>query len=487
MQIDGNTRVGGLVEEYPFLVDFLANYAKEFQMLKNPIMRKTVARFATLSRAASIAGVALPDLLAAVGAEIERQTGTVVEIGTSETSLERDRAERLDMLKSIIRDLHDGVPLEEVQRRFNEAFQDVDPAEIAAMEQQLAQEGMPPEEIKRLCDVHVAVFKKALDRQAATSAPPGHPIHTFQKENAALGKIIGEIRATLKAAGDPPDAAEILSRRAALRAALARLNEVEKHYQRKENQLFPYLEQYGVTAPPKVMWAVHDDIRAMFKKAFTALESEDAGAVVAGLNAVLVAVEDMIYKEENILFPMSFQILAEEDWVAMREGESAIGYALVTPDGQWPISGERSAAGAKHGVGLDAIPLDTGLLTLEQVNLLLTHLPVDLTFVDENDTVRYYSEGKERIFPRSPGVIGREVQNCHPPKSLHLVNRILEAFRNGTRDVAEFWIEMQGRFIHIRYFALRDTQGHYKGCLEVSQDVTAIRNLQGERRLLEWE
>ncbi len=487
MQIDGNTRVGGLVEEYPFLIDFLANYAKEFQMLKNPIMRKTVARFATLSRAASIAGVTLPDLLAAVVAEIEQQTGTAVEIGASATSPEQDAADRLDILKSIIRDLHDGAPLEEVQRRFNEAFQDVEPAEIAAMEQQLAQEGMPPEEIKRLCDVHVAVFKEALDRQEATSAPPGHPVHTFQKENAALGQVIGEIRATLKAAGDPPDAAEILSRRQALRAALSRLNEVEKHYQRKENQLFPYLEQYGVTAPPKVMWAVHDDIRAMFKKAFTALESEDAGAVADRLNAVLVAVEDMIYKEENILFPMSLQILAEEDWVAMREGESAIGYALVTPDGQWPTSGERSAAGAKHGAGLDAIPLDTGLLTLEQVNLLLTHLPVDLTFVDENDTVRYYSEGKERIFPRSPGVIGREVQNCHPPKSLHLVNRILEAFRNGTRDVAEFWIEMQGRFIHIRYFALRDAQGHYKGCLEVSQDVTAIRNLQGERRLLDWE
>lgn len=487
MSIDANTRVGGLVDEYPFLIDFLANYAKEFQMLTNPIMRKTVARFATLSRAASLAGVPLPDLLAAVAAEIERQTGKAVAIGAAPAAPEQEAAERLDILKSIIKDLHDGVPLEEVQGRFNAAFGDVEPAEIAAMEQQLAQEGMPPEEIRRLCDVHVAVFKEALDRQEAVSAPAGHPVHTFQQENAALGEVILALRGALKAAGDPPDTAVMMSRREALRGDLARLSEVEKHYQRKENQLFPYLEQYGVTAPPKVMWAVHDDIRAMFKKAVAALDAEDAGAIVDALNAVLTAVEDMIYKEENILFPMSLQILAAQDWIAMRAGESAIGYTLVTPGGQWPESGEVPAPGATRGGEWSAIPLDTGLLTLEQVNLLLTHLPVDMTYVDENDTVRYYSEGKERIFPRSPGIIGREVQNCHPPKSLHLVNEILEAFRNGAKDTAEFWIQAGERFLHIRYFAMRDVQGCYKGCLEVTQDVTAIRGLQGERRLLDWK
>ncbi len=133
------------------------------------------------------------------------------------------------------------------------------------------------------------------------------------------------------------------------------------------------------------------------------------------------------------------------------------------------------------------VALDTGSLTPEQINLMLVHMPVDVSFVDENDTVVYYSATPERIFPRSPGVIGRKVQNCHPPKSLDTVNRILEAFKAGRRDEAEFWIEMDGKFIHIRYFALRDAGRRYRGCLEVSQDVTGIRALQGQKRLLDWE
>jgi DUF438 domain-containing protein len=133
------------------------------------------------------------------------------------------------------------------------------------------------------------------------------------------------------------------------------------------------------------------------------------------------------------------------------------------------------------------LDLDTGALSLELINLVLTHLPVDVSFVDDKDTVRYYSENKHRIFPRSPGVIGRKVQNCHPAKSIDVVDRILKAFRAGTRDTAEFWIETGRKFVHIRYFAVRDAGGRYRGCLEVSQDVTRIRFLAGQKRLLDWE
>lgn len=145
------------------------------------------------------------------------------------------------------------------------------------------------------------------------------------------------------------------------------------------------------------------------------------------------------------------------------------------------------AAGTARGVADAGLALDTGTLTSEQVNLLLTHLPVDISYVDENDTVIYYSATPERIFPRAPGVIGRKVQNCHPPKSVDVVDRILKAFRSGERDSAEFWIQSQGKFIHVRYFALRDGTGTYKGTLEVTQDATAIRALRGERRLLDWD
>jgi hypothetical protein len=249
------------------------------------------------------------------------------------------------------------------------------------------------------------------------------------------------------------------------------------------------MERYGVTAPPKVMWGVHDDIRALFKKVRAATDACNPSELADAGHHLCNAVEDMIYKEENILFPMCFELLSSQDWGDLRKGEAAIGYALVEPGKGWsPPSATTSEEPTDRPKGaLERLPLDTGLLSLEQVNLMLTHLPVDLSLVDEEDVVRYYSDGRERIFPRSPGVIGRKVQNCHPAKSVHMVEAILDAFKKGEREVAEFWIEMQGKFLHIRYFALRDGSGKYKGCLEVSQDVTGIRALKGERRLLEWE
>jgi hypothetical protein len=185
-------------------------------------------------------------------------------------------------------------------------------------------------------------------------------------------------------------------------------------------------------------------------------------------------------------------MLTDSEWVKVKEGEADIGFAWVVPDQGWPeeiIKETEEAAPAPQEVLQDvtgALGLDTGHMTLEQINLMLTHLPVDLTFVDENDRVAYYSEG-ERIFPRSPAIIGREVRNCHPPKSVHVVNKILDAFKSGSRDTAEFWIELGGRFLYIRYFAVRDAKGFYRGTLEVSQDLTEIRKLEGQQRLLDWE
>lgn len=193
----------------------------------------------------------------------------------------------------------------------------------------------------------------------------------------------------------------------------------------------------------------------------------------------------MVYKEERILFPLSMQTLSEKEWIEVRRGEDELGYVLARPAAKWPSRGDAETGTASSTGGL--LGLMTGELSLEQVNLIFTHLPVDLSFVDENDAVRFYSEGPDRIFPRSPAVIGRKVQHYHPPKSVHMVQEILDAFRAGTRSVAEFWIQIRGRFIHIRYLAIRDGAGAYRGCLEVSQDVSHIRDLEGEQRLLEWK
>jgi uncharacterized protein len=196
----------------------------------------------------------------------------------------------------------------------------------------------------------------------------------------------------------------------------------------------------------------------------------------------------MVYKEEKILFPMAMEALTAEEWAEEKRGEDELGYVLAKPAIPLSLGSQRPApAPATVAPGAGLLDLATGALSLEVVDLILRHLPVDLSFVDENDVVRYYSETKDRLFPRTPAAIGRTVQNCHPPKSIDAVNRILDSFRAGKKDVAEFWIEMGGRFVHIRYFAVRDKANKYRGCLEVTQDVGAIRALTGQRRLLDWK
>ncbi len=428
------------------------------------------------------------------------------------TELLTEREQRQEVLKGIIRDLHAGKDFEELKVRFARLIHNVGPTEIAEMEKRLIAEGMPEEEIKRLCNVHVAVFREALDRQQKPEATPGHPLHTFHLENDALGKAADELRELLEKADQDDHDAEYLQ---AVKRQLSRLGEIEKHYLRKENQLFPMLEKHGIVGPPRVMWMIHDEVRVMLKTAKRAVDAGDLETIRKEGKDLVDTVTDMIYKEENILFPMSLQTLTGDEWVEVKRGEDEVGYALIEPGDEWkpgaraeketeakPTAKVEAALGAGTGAGVgvggasdDAavfgaesaeLTLDTGKLTPEQINLILTHLPVDVTYVDENNRVRYYTKGKHRIFPRSAGIIGREVQNCHPPKSIDVVNKIIDEFRAGTKDVAEFWINSNDRFIHIRYFALRDGGGRYRGVIEVTQDVTDIRALQGQKRLLDW-
>ncbi len=293
--------------------------------------------------------------------------------------------------------------------------------------------------------------------------------------------------------GLPPSPDKFKENYEELGAIINLLSKVDIHYTRKENQLFPMLEAHHFTGPSQVMWSIHDDIRNNLKQARQAFGQNDPVPTVTSLKEAIKAIRDMIFKEEHILYPTSLDMLTQSEWIKVKEGEADIGFAWVSPDKGWPVDSpdtpEETPAQAGDAVRdiSGVLGIDTGQMTLEQINLMLTHLPVDLTFVDENDRVAYYSEGPERIFPRSPAIIGREVRNCHPPESVHLVNNILDAFKSGSKDTAEFWIELKGRFIYIRYFAMRDANGYYKGTLEVSQDLTEIRRLEGERRLLDWE
>ena len=495
MKINASTRIDELLKKYPFLTEYLISISPKFKALKNPIMRKTVGKVATIGKAAGIGGIEPGHLITLIAAEIRKQTGEDVEAVEASVVKEEPIAadERQTALKQIIKALHAGGDVDQLKIKFKELIQGVSAPEVARMEQALMDEGLPAEEIKRLCDVHVDIFKEALEEQDRPEPPMGHPIHTFMKENRASEDIMSRVSMTLGRLGHPiyPEAFE--AQRETLGNLLKSLAEINIHYTRKENQLFPILEAHHFTGPSQVMWSIHDDIRASLKQARESFERNDPTKMSVVLKEAIQAIRDMIYKEEHILYPTSLDMLSEEEWIRVKEGEPDIGYAWVTPDQGWPAESrvESGDPDKKPAATLSQVEgvlgLSTGGLTLEQVNLMLTHLPVDLTFVDENDRVAYYSEGPERIFPRSPAIIGREVRNCHPPKSVHIVNKILDAFKTGDKDTAAFWIQLGGHFVYIRYFAVRDDEGIYRGTLEVSQDLTHLRELEGENRLLDWD
>ena len=416
------------------------------------------------------------------------------------SELINNRERRREALKDIILQLHQGRDPQELKAQFHQLLQTAGATEIAELETELIAAGLPEEEVRRLCDVHVAIFEDALEAQAQPETVPGHPVHTFRLENEAAAQVVEEARQDLRrlgAAGGDYVQAEAPLRD--LREHLLQLRELDKHYTRKENLLFPYLEKYGIKGPSAVMWGLHDEIRAGLKEVLSILD--DAGsytlesqvdALRSRLNPLLEMITSMFQKEDNILFPMSLERLSEEEWLAIHRESPDIGFALVEPGDEWPIDldrltaeQERAPARAEPAPKEDGlIRLETGVLSGRELNLLLKHLPVDITFVDKDDRVRYFSAGRDRIFVRTEAVIGRAVQNCHPPSSVHIVNRILGDFKSGRRDDAEFWINFEGRLVHIRYFAVRDEEGEYAGTLEVTQDVTAIRELEGERRLL---
>ncbi|HSW50967.1 MAG TPA: PAS domain-containing protein, partial [Bryobacteraceae bacterium] len=257
------------------------------------------------------------------------------------------------------------------------------------------------------------------------------------------------------------------------------------HYQRKENAFFPKLELHGITGPSKVMWAKDDEVRALLKSAGAASAAPWNDAFKRLAEKAVLAVEEMMYKEDNILLRMCMDTFTEEDWAEIWLSSPRYGWCLVEPrDGYRPPESV-----VKEGLTLpsmESIQLPTGNLSLKQLVGIFSTLPVDITFVDAEDRVAFFSEGPDRVFARSRAIIGRKVQHCHPPRSVDVVERILTDFREGRQSVAEFWINFQGRFVHIRYFALRDEANQYLGTLEVTQDAARLRALEGERRLLEY-
>ncbi len=322
-------------------------------------------------------------------------------------------------------------------------------------------------------------------------APAEHPIQLLMREHQLLLELAAQLEGVAGEISNAPKGAAIPSAIGRLKAIAQQFQASGNHYLREENVLFPYVEKHGMVGPPTMMWREHDEIRTLKKRLYEATDGaesmpvEQLGGRLRGVAEELAALlESHFYKENNILFPAALQLLTEEEWASTLQQFGEIGYwkALPSAPGQAAEEAEETAAPPVPVEG--EIPFAIGALPLGALEPMLNVLPVDLTFVDAQDTVRYFSQTKERIFPRTAAIIGRKVQQCHPEKSVHVVNQILEDFRNNRRDSAEFWIQSNGHFILISYYAVR-REGRYLGCVEVTQDATAIRALEGERRLLQ--
>lgn len=391
-----------------------------------------------------------------------------------------------EIMKDIIRKLHEGLSLNEAKERFEKEVGNISSIEIAEIEQSLINEGLSPEEIKKFCNVHALLFQSALEKAAEAETSPAHPVYLFKLENREVEKIAGSIKELAEKSGER----DLEAWKKEMRELLERLRGIETHYERKEQLLFPFLEKQGFMGPSKVMWGKDNEIRDLLKKALAEVKGVTDGqkrkaCIENVLHPLIEEVTGMVFKEENILFPTSLEKLSPDDWVDILKESDDIGYVFITkPRETEALVNELKESLLEEPVFSDgAVRFPTGTLGLKQMMFMLNALPVDITFVDKEDTVRYFSDNKDRIFTRTKSVIGRRVQNCHPPQSVDAVEKIVNSFKTGQRDSVDFWINLKGRRVYIRYFAVRDEKGEYLGILEVSQDITQIQKLEGEKRL----
>ncbi|MEH7301579.1 DUF438 domain-containing protein [Neobacillus drentensis] len=406
------------------------------------------------------------------------------EIINNREQLMTKNTDRLTILKGIFQDLHNGRNLDEVKAHFDALIGKITVDEITQLQHEFSEDGsIPKDELQRIYQEHSVIFQGSIESENNLEKPedlPGHPVHTFKLENREIEKLLHQQVQVHVDEFSRDDSSENIFH---LLHDINLLLDIDKHYSRKENLLFPYLEKYGIFGPTTNMWRIDDFIRDAIKEAKQKLASYqgERQEVLGVLNFVIQEVSGMIYKEENILFPMALKNLSEDEWIKIAHESDEIGFCLTGPEEEWKP--ERKAL-AENAMTEGYIKMETGILSLKQLELLLNHLPVDITFIDHEDVVRYFSHGKERIFARTKAVIGRTVQNCHPPRSVHVVEELLADFKAGKKDSEDFWIKFRDKYVYIRYFAVRDEKGSYIGTLEFTQNIDPIKAIEGEKRIL---
>lgn len=434
--------------------------------------------------------------------------------------------ERYQIIVSVKEQYLDGIlTVEEGNKILREKLGTCTPDEFAFAEQSLKGVYKDEEILDRMDDLLV-LFDGVLVR-AENTYPVNHPLWVYIEEINAMEKVLLEADELLKQ--------ENFIKNPWL-GIFDSLNQWRRHLSRKQNQLYPVLEDHGFDRPTRIMWTFDDSVRDAISRSFGYLRDDQTEDFLATMPDTIDKIRDLYSKELEVLLPTAIKILSDAEFVRMSKGDHEIGFAIIAPPPLYTVDGvtgdeptyatTAAAAQAQANANAGAVaanagmpneflqdlaqllgkytggsvgggaPLDpkttvldvaTGKLTLDQINLLFKHMPVDLSYVDENELVKFYSDTKHRIFPRSANVIGREVKNCHPAKSVHVVEEIIEKFRSGEQSQAEFWINKPEVFIYVLYTAIRDEDGNFKGVLEMMQDCTHIRSLEGSRTLLTWD
>ena len=382
--------------------------------------------------------------------------------------------ERQEILKNLMLRLHAGEDKEVIQEEFNEVFDEISPYEIQLMERNLMSEGITFAEIMSLCNVHANLMGSKVNTQTTVAdfEQPGHPVHVMKMENLAIRGALDRVERLLVNFLETKDS----TIEKGLRRQISLLDQFENHYQRKEYAMFPIMEKKGITAPPKVMWGVHDQIRDLYRDFKKAL-NDGKESTLEEFQIARDEMLEMIQKEENILIPMVEQVFHVDDWETIASQSPDYGYCIVKPEKEWAV--KKSFSPVKEETQVESegdIPLSTGSLSLKELNLILNLLPMELSFVDAQNIVKYYNEGngEEKIFKRTPSAIGRDVILCHPPRVHETVQTIFEQLKSKQKEKEEMWFKTEDKMVHVTYHAVWDEEGKYMGCLEYVQDIKPL-------------
>ena len=529
--IDLDKSVYEICTKFPAIKALMAENG--FKEITEPGRLQTMGRFMTIPKGCAHKGVDLEELkdvfrahgfiikgddVAADKSSVATVEAPVAPGGAPTTPDENPIAttpeERKALIAQYLERLNDGEDIESVREDFARNFKDVSGGEISTAEQELIAGGVPMEKVLRLCDVHASLFEghvSCAHNTGAVEETPGHPVWTMRQENDRIMAFINDrVKPDVKRTRMLTEASSAAEREgivAILKADMEAFDEVFIHYKRKEELLFPHLERHDITGPSKVMWGKDDEVRnavhgaeALLGTAYGEYDSQLLAGVADYLDEAVEGTLSMVSKEENVLIPLSLEHLSATQWTQIASEENEFGHAFGVNPPTWhadPLelandklnemeataSGENAENSSDTRTSQDeTIHLSTGEFTLAQLEAVFATIPLDITFVDANDKTCYFSHGDTRAFPRPKSCLGRDVYDCHPPKSQEAVRRILTEFKSGKRDVSEFWFKAMGKFLYVRYFAVRDEEGNYLGALETTQDIGPIKALEGENR-----